>query len=179
MHFYLDDSGQFTLKPAQAGTLSTLMPSSDGVFFNPDGPDVWRFEKDESGVVTHVILEAGGGEFRYKSTPPPPTPIVVAPEILERYEGKYVGKRLVGAERGNESFDNWEAMIYLDDAGEFWLHFDNQPRLFMRPVSEKEFFVPGFIGNVEFTVDEGETQAKQFVMKWPVGDVVFKRVDSP
>jgi TolB-like protein/Tfp pilus assembly protein PilF len=176
LRFYFDDKDRFTINLAQQYTPSTLVAASEDTFYIPAmSADSFRFAVDESGTVSHVFWESGGRANRFKAVPPPPAEVQLDRATLERYVGTYVG-RVQSNDSGEASdFHTWIIRIYLDEAGEVWQDYPNQPDKFMKPFSETEFYIPGFMGRRTFVVDPATGRASKFIAHWDDRDVPFER----
>jgi hypothetical protein len=73
--------------------------------------------------------------------------------ILKSYEGTYAAQRVKEAADGSADSDIWTGVVSVDAEGKVWIDYDDQPRLEIRPYSETEFFMPGFVGSMRFETD--------------------------
>jgi hypothetical protein len=57
-----------------------IFPQSDHEFFTLDSPDIWSFERNVTGAVTHLILRSAPPQL-YRRLTPPSSPVTVRPRL--------------------------------------------------------------------------------------------------
>jgi hypothetical protein len=153
MSLHLDDKGQFMLQPGQRRDFVLLASAEDEFYAKLSPGSTVKIISDDSGAVTHIMMTNSGAESRFKAVQGPPPVIMVDNAVLKSYEGTYAAQRVKEAADGSADSDIWTGVVSVDAEGKVWIDYDDQPRLEIRPYSETEFFMPGFIGRLRFKTD--------------------------
>lgn len=175
MHFRLDDNGQFIVRPGQQRDFVILASAEDEFFAKVSTSFTIKFVTDDAGVVTHLMTSNSGRVQRFKAVQPPPAAVALEANVLKRYEGTYAAQRIKEAVDGGADSDIWTAVISVDHDGKVWVDYDDQPRLEIRPYSETELFLPGFVGTLRFVIDADSAMANRMIYSGDGFEYEFKR----
>lgn len=174
-HVKVDDKGQLVARPP-GNREFVIVPTSESKFFIELIPSITvEFITDDDGKVTHMLNAASGQVDRMKPTDPPPPAIEMNPDQLQPFVGNWSAQTVEETEDGPADTDVWAGEIYVDDEGQLWIDFDNQPRLKMVPFSETEFFLPGFIHLFRFETQDGSNTYNRIMLDRDGVELVFER----
>lgn len=174
-HIFLDDSGELMGQPGNQMAMA-LVPYAEGAFYVERAASIFvSFFNDADGVVTHIEVNDGGGVQRLKAVDSPPPAADLDEEALAAFTGSWAAERVQGASGGTADTDIWAAEIYVDDDGQAWIDFDDQPRLAITPIAEDAFIVAGFVQRYRFESSDPDGTFDRLVMDMDGTELVFER----
>jgi len=176
IHAQINNDGSFTLDSHAQASQYTLLAFEDNRFFAAEFPALTvEFVRDDDGVVTHMMQSTPSSQRRYKLSTPPPTPINLAAEVLQKYVGSYSYDRASGPREARADVDIWTAEFIAGEDGRVWLDFDNQPKIEIAFYSETQFYLRGALGQAEFFFENSATIPNGFVIESDGQEMEFIR----
>jgi len=162
-HVFVAEDGRF-MATNGPGPAFPLLAIAEDEFYTPLSTDFTaQFFVGENGTSTHFLVKGAFGEIRYKRVDDPPPVIQLRRDVLARYEGTFAYDRMGDLEGERTETDYWVAEIYVDEAGEIWIDYDNQPALQITAYSETEFQLVGMEAQYRFVVESDTGEYNEFI----------------
>ncbi|MEM1411113.1 MAG: tetratricopeptide repeat protein [Pseudomonadota bacterium] len=172
-HLYIDEAtGEIMGKPGPQMAM-VLVPYAENAFY-PEIAQSVSIEVilDDEGRISHVEVNDSGSVQRLKVAAAPPPTIVLSESEWSPMLGSWTAELVEGTVDGTADTDLWTAVISLDESGQPWIDFDNQPALPIAAVDERSFIVPNFIQR--FTLIPGDA-GDRLIMNQDGIELVFER----